>query len=451
MIISYFLGTTRKTKSDSLPRTSLSKNYIRHSENELEMSLTEAKLNASLNSTLTKKNGKKQSSVSSLTTATGSTSYIGMKKKRKITPVIHVPLEKKCHKRKVITTPIASDTDKPTIMVYTKPDGTVDTEIVSHQDMSTSTDPPPKTVDGVTDMVSCNPEISYKYIESTDLQADLIKDTFEKLDIPNVSLRKDKINFKEELIDLQSQSLPNLQIPPLHIKNNRKGKSVLDTHYCKSTSYIYRRSTLTYETQQEINVHVVDNNDKAYSNQLASQLKYPMSVVSVFKEELSSNDGKGIIVDNNFDSKSNKNYKNCVNEIKSLNCSYVPNSDKLMKPSDIISTIRVNNGLLQSVLVCEQFQRELNFIDSFFESLQYLESCSLSEKRYKDDKIEQIVKDSALLDPELDPKNSPYDKFFSKLENGANSNDSQTMASKNLFLVSVILKFVNILNGRSFD
>lgn len=426
----------RKSKSASLSRSSLSKNLMRPNEREQQVSVIKPTFYEELSSKPYKKSIEKaQDTESPLKASKRRSMLLEMKKKSNLTPVIHVPLEEKCRKHNTISDVIShSHIEKPTFKVYA--DSSVNTDIVLHRDVNTCTQPSPGTTDRVTDMDGFEPHISYKCIETSDLQARLTKEKFDDLEIPNVSLIKDKFDFKDELYDLHSKSLPNLEIPTMKMKNNRKEKSVLDTHYSKSTSYIISRATLTYKTQQKINVHVVDSKNKTYSNQSPSPLAYPMTVVSLFNDEMRSKEHENNISQQTTQkSKSSKKYKNSMNEIKSLNCSYIPNSNTLMKPSDVISTISINNSLLQSVLLCEQFQNELNFIDSFFESLHYLESCSLSGKCYKDENIDKLVNVSPLLDSDLDAKNSDYENFFSKFENGAISDD-ETMASKNIYLVS---------------
>lgn len=251
----------------------------------------------------------------------------------------------------------------------------------------------------------------------------------------------------------------NLVSPPLNnISTNNKNDKVGDAPRESlliqaedsnlSPAFIISRRSVTYTTKQEINIDVASSNDKntlldySLSNLPSSLKDYPLNVMTVFRSDNVNGLGKMTASPTNEETQTTKDEAikiNCVNHDKrnmSLNCSSPYNSCKLIKPSDIISGVRVNTGLFQNDYICKQFERELNFIDSFFESLQYLENCSLAERCCPDSKVENWVNNSGFDNPE-------YDSLFSNLENGA-ATDTETMASKSLCLVSVILLTVNI-------
>lgn len=211
-------------------------------------------------------------------------------------------------------------------------------------------------------------------------------------------------------------------------------------------SIIISRHTLTYTTKQEINMDLGNRIketsplDHSISSLSPSLLDYPLNVMTVYKSENMNRPSK---VSTAYTEKTQTTKEKAI-QIEHMNhhkentaskCTSPYVSCKLIKPSEIISTIRVNTGLLQNDYICQQFERELNFIDSFFESLQYLENCSLSDK-CADDKVENWVNNSGFGNPE-------YDSLFSNLENGP-ATDTETMASKSLCLVIVILFTVNI-------
>lgn len=348
--------------------------------------------------------------------------------KTKPLQVIHVPLDVKYKKK---DKDLASRQEEDTVINTI--DSTIETDdVVHYKDAVVATDPQPTFIGKIAEMqdFAIN-TITHTTCEST-CQTDSKNTLFDSLEIPNVTLTKDKSESKEDTSIFATTSLPNLKVPPL--TTVPLSKEVNSSDIYKGMSYILSQATLTYTTRQKFNFQVVGNDDDDEPSERPSPVDYPVNVVSVFKNELKSKKTKKY--DSLDDSSKKKitpreNYLNHLNDMKTLNCSYVYN--KLMKPSDIISTIIVDNGLLQNEYICEQFQRELNFIDSFFESLQYLETCSLTDKCYTDSK------NSVLFDSTFDAKNSEYDNFLSKLENGANIDDTETMASKSLCLVSVIL------------
>lgn len=350
--------------------------------------------------------------------------------KPKPVTLIRVPLEDN-HQVSQVTEVRSHATVNPYLERVQKVDRancTNDKYMMKHANIGTD---PPETVDQVTEMGDLKIKNLCKCESS--VQTDCMKEVFDSLEIPNVTLTKDKSETKES-IKINSTSLPNLNVPPV-----KEDVTSSDISFCQGASYIISRATLTYTTSQKINFHILENDEPISPIIPPSQLEYPISVMSVFKNEL-QNKQENILNDDTSNKKNNTKDDriHCFNELDSSNCSFVFN--KLMKPSDIISTIRVNNDLLQNDFICEQFQRELNFIDSFFESLQYLESCSLTNKCFSDSKVDSLVNNSVLFDSTFAVKNSEYDNFLSKLENGAIIDDTETMASQSLCLVSVIRK-----------
>lgn len=443
-----FSDTVKSSKSVNSSKTSVSKNYITPSESEKELSLIKSKLYDNLKCSTPKKPIEK-AKVNKPPQTRSTNAYLKeLQAKHKPIHVIHVPLDEKYRKSAFVTAvthSIASSEEHLSETELVKSDFATVTEAITHKDMNISTDPLPEKEDSVTEMDRYKPQIIYKCVHTADVQTETVKETYDNLEIPNVTLTKTESTERSH--SLQSNSLPNLQVPPFKVMIEDETAD----SYHKSTSFIISRATLTYTTKQKFNLQVVGSSEDAYSNQSPSPLSYPINVVSVFKKEMQGSDTyNDILASSKDEDKTGKQYKNRINDMKSHDLSYIANSDKLMKPSDIISTIRVNNSLFRSGYVCEQFERELSFIDSFFESLQYLESCSLSEKCFKDDKIDALVERPGLLESEFDAKNLEYDRLFSDLEYSANVDDSETIASKNLILVSVILRLVNILNGCSF-
>ncbi|XP_022121212.2 uncharacterized protein LOC110997382 [Pieris rapae] len=241
--------------------------------------------------------------------------------------------------------------------------------------------------------------------------------TFENLQIPNVTLIRDKCEkSKENLVSFCSQSVPNLIVPLFSVtsmdKDNAHEKPI-----CKS-SYIISRATLTYTTEQKIDIHMVKNN--VDMNSPPNTVNYPMNVMSVYKKELKEQ------------THINKK-KNAETENSQANTEPPKDIDnnRLIKPSEIISSM--NTKLLQNDYINEQFQRELNFIDSFFESLQYLENYSFSHKRLSQCNVEKFVNNTCNL------KKLEYDSFFSKFDH-SHVDDSETIASKSLCLLNLLIR-----------
>ncbi|XP_037299687.1 uncharacterized protein LOC115452928 isoform X2 [Manduca sexta] len=366
-----------------------------------------------------------------------------IKNKSKPVTIIHVPLEDKYHKTNKDNVQQMSRNS----LVHEKIDndtidrGTAMDDIMSYKNVKVGTEPQPAKIDQITDMDTFDYGVSCKCSQSAKVQTD-ITGTFDSLEIPNVSLTKDKTDNRRKTDSLYTKSMPNLQSP--EGKSNRKEKSSSDINFCKSTSYIISHSTLTYTTEQKINFHVVEGEEET-RHKSPSPLSYPVNVLSVYKNEIKKKSNIDKII--NIERESNdQNKTSDVNNVRRLddtyspNCSYAFDGNKLMKPSDIISTISVNNGLMQSEYICEQFQQELNFIDSFFESLQYLESCSLSNKCFANSKVENLIRNPVLLESEYDIKDSAeYSTLLSKFDNSANVDNAETMASKNLCLLNLLI------------
>lgn len=278
--------------------------------------------------------------------------------------------------------------------------------------------------------------------------------------IPSKKNKKKEESPKKNPEIILKHSLNGLESPPLNNistkdEYNNEGDNPqrsplliqVEDSSQKNSSFIISRRTLTYTTKQEINFDVGDSKNKntldySFSNLSPSLKDYPLNVMTVFRSDNINSQSKMTSASTNEKTQTTKDEAikiDCMNDDNrnvSVNCSSPYDSCKLIKPSEIISTVRVNTGLLQNDYICKQFERELNFIDSFFESLQYLETCSLAEKCCSDSKVENWVNNSGFENPE-------YDSLFSNLENGA-ATDTETMASKSLCLVSVILFAVNI-------
>ncbi|XP_013189030.2 uncharacterized protein LOC106133746 [Amyelois transitella] len=257
---------------------------------------------------------------------------------------------------------------------------------------------------------------------------------FDSLRIPNVTLTKDKSERTEEIVKFHSKSLPNLNVPPMQITTKVGDKTSKEPNIYKS--YIISSATVTCTTRQKINFEVVNGDNDTSSEPSTNKLAYPMNVVSVYKKKMRNTESNRLSTKNTYQQgdKTEAEYTDRLNKLKSLNCSYVLNSSKLVKPSDIIGTIRFNS-LLQSDYISEQFQRELNFIDSFFESLQYLESCTFSEKGFSDNKVQTWAYKAG-----FDVTTPDYGSFLSNLENGTNVDDTETMASKSLCLLNLLIR-----------
>lgn len=340
--------------------------------------------------------------------------------------VIHVPLDVKPEKqdRATATSPEILNINENNL-------SPLDTSVqkinnTNLKDVMVETDLWPKKVDQVTEI-----DENCLYDKSLD---NVMKKSFDSLDIPNVSLMNKRSDMpKEEVVDIVNKDNYIIENSPVN-NGKRNEEKVIESHFHKNTSYIISRATLTYTTRQKINFHLVSNNDVLQSHLSSKPYSYPLNVVSVFKQEMKKQedveDRKQNYVKKDDDTRSIVNH---TKDLTPINCSYVFDNHKLVKPSDIISTIKVNSSLLQRDYICEQFQRELNFIDSFFESLQYLESCSLTENSITDKKVENFINSGH------DLSNIEFGSFLSKFEDEVNIDDTDTMASKNLCLVSTVL------------
>lgn len=286
-------------------------------------------------------------------------------------------------------------------------------------------------------------EIDQDFIKMNEYGVNDIKKSFDSLDIPNVSLINNNSKSdlpKEDIVDVINKNSHAEDIP---IVSNKDETEFRESHLHTNSSFIISRATLTYTTKQKINFHVVGNNQILQAHAPSSPLMYPLNVVSVYKNEMNNQAYHGDYkkIDYENEDENNKSDDGVEQSVcsASVDCSFVFDHDKLVKPSDLISTIKVNTSLLHSDYICEQFQRELNFIDSFFESLQYLESCSLSEKCIAENEVENWINSNG-----NEIKSFEFGSFLSKFENEINMDDSTTMASKSLCLVSIaFLSFNN--------
>ncbi|XP_041986634.1 uncharacterized protein LOC121738556 isoform X2 [Aricia agestis] len=337
----------------------------------------------------------------------------------------HVPKETNVEKHENNITTNRTDTVDENKSNLVNRSTKIEKDII-YKDMNVGTEPLCDTVDHETEMsdefLTCN---NYRNILSYDRSNEI----FDSLDIPNVSLRKEKDDLpKEEIVNFFSKSLPNIRVPALNMISMKKtqNEQIKESLICNNNSYIISRATVTYTSKQKIDFQVVENHDnKAQNNLRSSPLNYPISVVSVYKKELSKRE-----CDNCTEYSNNSNNSEREKDA-ALNCPYNFDSDELKKPSDIISTIKVENSLLQNSSACEQFQRELNFIDSFFESLQYLETCSLSDKSFTENNVENWINSSYKFD---------CGSFLSKLENDVCADENETMASKSLCRLNLLIR-----------
>lgn len=413
-------------------KINLSKNIVDTDENSKELDMAKTNI---------RDNRRADSSARRVKTHTGKTSMQSNKNNVKILKqtqnkpitIIHVPFEEKCETRRNEHKNVAPKRIQKTNTVDC---GTDMRDFVYFEDVHINTEPLPPTVDRMTGMdeFDCSPV--YKSMQSTDAQTELIKATFDSLEIPNVTLTKEHNKYQ------QSESLPNMKIPSMKTTSDQED----DSFVRKTGSYIISRATLTYTTKQKINIQVVSSSDEAASVPSSSPMSYPMNVISVFKNEIKKNrdamnTSQFITNHNNEETKDNEDDKEhkCRNEIKSLHYSHASDTYKLMKPSEIISSIKVNS-LAQSDFMCEQFQREFNFIDSFFESLQYLENCSLSNKCLSTNKVENLIKNPILYDSDFDIKATEYLELLPKFENGTSLENGQTMATKSLCLLNLLIR-----------
>ncbi|CAH2035230.1 unnamed protein product, partial [Iphiclides podalirius] len=101
------------------------------------------------------------------------------------------------------------------------------------------------------------------------------------------------------------------------------------------------------------------------------------------------------------------------------------------KGKDMSQNVKKSNK--SKISTSKNFQRELNFIDSFFESLQYLET--LSERSFTDVNLNSLTYNK----PFKDNKHSGYFTNFTKIENGPCVDDTETMATKSLCQLNLLI------------
>ncbi|XP_045509372.1 uncharacterized protein LOC123704922 isoform X2 [Colias croceus] len=347
-------------------------------------------------------------------------------RKKPIT-VIHVPLEEDLTKQDLINQLLA---DEYIEKVYEKNVADCIKEldkINTFKDVNVGTEPI-KTLDQITETV-CD------YTQNSHSISEEIRDktTFDSLEIPNVTLIKDK-EPKENIVNFNSQSIPNLKAPAFTVTPDVKEKIQNEQCFRKSTSYIISTATLTYTTKQKINFHVVEN--EIDMNLPACPVSYPINVISVYKKEMKDKQARENTPNRQEERDANKQQRSDTQRLrnKSHVCPKTYDRHQLMKPSDIISSIKAQNSLVPNDYINEQFQRELNFIDSFLESLQYLENCSLTENTITQSSVDDLVNNT------YDLKKLEYDSFFSKFDSSQNVDDRETMASKSLCLLNLLIR-----------
>ncbi|KAI5641372.1 hypothetical protein NE865_06410 [Phthorimaea operculella] len=402
-----------------------------------------------------------------------------------------------CDSNDVIRVPIESDVQRSHTTPKKRPQATLIHRDIITEDKNVETEQAPVTVDVVAETDRVHIEKHSVCVQTVNI----LKANFDSLDIPNVTLIKDKDESKEDIVKMckdllpdlkvsslgihpveeeihrltadeikecseplpnlnmpdieitpykksqdkpqevsvkqRSRPIPELETPPLRMKTHKENKHLNNLGMSKSQSYIIGRGSVTYTTKQKIDFHLVSNKQETASSALSSPLAYPLNVVSIYKEEVNKSHENNESAPEDAQQKKTQTEENSVNASQLVNCSYAADCNKLMKPSEIISTIRLNDGLLGNDYISEQFQRELNFIDSFFESLQYLENCSLSNKSISDTSVGNWVSKSGFDVNVLSPE---YNSLFSKFENGTNNEDTETMASKSLCLLNLLIR-----------
>lgn len=370
--------------------------------------------------------------------------------------LIHVPIERKEDSKYEYNKNMQLTKQVPVKVSELKRDISTETEI-KHKDINVGTDPIQLEETKVTETKDINIQKditpSMCSLHSREVQINLnenITPPFENLHIPNVKLTKEK-SFEvtdHKRIDLMSsRSLPNLQIPSLTINKNKDDLKDSDkNNLSNNQAFIISHATVTYTTKQKIDFKVVESKDNCVSSSLSN---YPLNVVSVFKKEMKQRqrDLKKSV----SDIVPSMIYEQTIlneneNNINSFNCSLDHvDSNKLVKPSEIINSMRYGNELFLNDFVSEQFQKELNFIDSFFESLQYLDNCSLSKRPISSANADCYEKWTRSNDISLDA--TEYNNLVSKLENNfenINYTETQTIASKSLCLVSMTIMVIKI-------
>lgn len=249
---------------------------------------------------------------------------------------------------------------------------------------------------------------------------------------PNVTSKKDTKIVElsdEKMISILSDTTPSLKIPSFKIT---KQKDNIDDEkedvYENESSYIIRQATVTYTTKQKINFQVVGSKDIVKPK---SDSTYPLNVMSILKTEMTQQKVDSSETISNIPKQL---YTQAIHDLESsINYAFNFHGNKLMTPSDVIDIVTDNVGKFNSSFISEQFQKELDFISSFVESLHYLENCSQSrtslplqiEKTYEDLVQEEEFKHG-------------YNAMFA--EGGVYNIVEQTSASKNLCLLNMLIR-----------
>lgn len=337
-------------------------------------------------------------------------------RKNKPTTVIHVPLDGQLKKQ------LEKENRVNKIDCGTEVNRTF-------KDISVGTEPTPDRIHQGTE-TDINLDTLGKKIDVNIVETNVINGKFDTLNVPKVTLKKERNDLtRKKVVNFYSTSLPNLKTQSKDVIPTDSDEYRTDSLLQKNSSYIIGTATVTYTREQKIDFHVLEKNEEIATNLCSTSLAYPLNVVSIFKNEINKrNSGDR----NSKETDKSKLDPDHFTDPGSVNWPNGSDSNKLVKPSDIISTIRVNNSLLKSDYINEQFQRELNFIDSFFESLQYLEK--LSERCFT-----EANADSLTYNKPFEVKSTEYVTNYTKIESGFNVDDTETMATKSLCQVSVIL------------
>ncbi|XP_050360563.1 uncharacterized protein LOC126780284 isoform X2 [Nymphalis io] len=409
------------------PKLSLSKKMVTSHENEKEVSIMKNKYkDDNVHKVPPKKtvSDRTRSSRSSTKLYHNRITLLNDKKgKSKPVTIIQVPLDEN-----IVRLDVATEISQESINNTEKTLNNIHSSIqalnnTTYKDISVGTDIVTNKIDRVTE--TYEDFVNHCFKENK---------TFDSLDIPNVSLTYTKTDIPKEdnkkIYDMINTNASEVSF--IDTNSHKSEQEINDSCFHKSTSYIISRATLTCTTRQKIDFHVVGNNAVLQSHLSCSP--FPLNVVSVYKNEIKNKDHSDNCEELGHSWAENKSHDDVEysNDMTSINSSYIFDNDKLVKPSDIISTIKVSDSLLRSDFICEQFQRELNFIDSFFESLQYLESCSLSDKCITDKEVENWINTSHEL------KNFEYGSFLTEFENDVD--DTETMASRSLCLLNLLIR-----------
>lgn len=299
--------------------------------------------------------------------------------------------------------------------------------LINHRNVRIGTEPMPETVSRDTETVKvllADAECSSQY-ENLDAyvetSGDIAVKVVEDLLVPNVKLTKERsveVTNDKIVNMLTTKSLPNTKLSSLSYQETKENADPLKHNYAKQSSYIIGRATVTYTTRQKIDFQVVENNNTIIHNSAIPSTMYPMNIVSVLRKEIKQKKC------NTTKELTDKIPKTLFNKF---------NNNKLVKPSDIIKSMSESGDLLHNDFISEQFHKELSFIDTFFESMQYLDNCSLVKKTLTRDidKVFSYAIDSSATKP---------DNLLSKFNNNTTCIESgnQTNSSKSLCLVSML-------------